>query len=453
MKYATINYNEINSSLRFDGSYHLSDGVLYSNKIQKMKFDFLGNLASEIFTAGRTKRIYTSKERGYPYLSNSDVSKNNPFESCNFNSKKHGCEEKSILKEGMIVTGRVGAIGQTSYINSEYEELKAMGSDNIIRIVVKDKSISGYIYAYLVSKYGNIFFHKLASGGVQPYISEEMIKAIPVPLFQENKQQLIHQLIVDSATLRVESNKLMNEVIAYFNEKYNVEFSSKINIINIKKLLSGDQYTKESRFEADFYDSSTENLRNNILLQGGLYLGDISNEIQRSGLRERKFVMNNGVPLITGQDLSQAYLKNLKLLSKKFTRNIDKNLTKNNDILISVQGTIGRCEFVLNNQYLDVFASEQLSKIKINDKLIHPGFVFAFLKSIPGQVQLKKFKTGSVIEWVKENNIASVIIPSPTDKGKTIGDIVEKSVLIQNLAVEKEKQAIDLIEKEIDAWQ
>ena len=79
MKYATINYNEINSSLRFDGSYHLSDGVLYSNKIQKMKFDFLGNLVSEIFTAGRTKRIYTSKERGYPYLSNSDVSKNNPF--------------------------------------------------------------------------------------------------------------------------------------------------------------------------------------------------------------------------------------------------------------------------------------------------------------------------------------------------------------------------------------
>jgi restriction endonuclease S subunit len=92
----------------------------------------------------------------------------------------------------MIVTGRVGAIGQTSYITSEYEELKAMGSDNIIRIVVKDKNISGYIYAYLVSKYGNTFFHKLASGGVQPYISEEMIKDIPVPLFQDNKQQLIH---------------------------------------------------------------------------------------------------------------------------------------------------------------------------------------------------------------------------------------------------------------------
>ena len=32
-----------------------------------MNFDYLGNLTSEIFTAGRTKRIYTSKEFGYPY--------------------------------------------------------------------------------------------------------------------------------------------------------------------------------------------------------------------------------------------------------------------------------------------------------------------------------------------------------------------------------------------------
>ncbi len=211
MKYATINYNQITSSLRFDGSYHLSEGVLYSSKIQKMKFDFLGNLASEIFTAGRTKRIYTSKEKGYPYLSNSDVSKNNPFENCNFNSKKHGFDEKSVLKEGMIVTGRVGAIGQTSYINSEYEELKAMGSDNIIRIVAKDKNISGYIYAYLVSKYGNTFFHKLASGGVQPYISEEMIEEIPVPLIEESKQNKIHNLIIESSSLRADANKILKQ--------------------------------------------------------------------------------------------------------------------------------------------------------------------------------------------------------------------------------------------------
>lgn len=53
----------------------------------------------------------------------------------------------------MILTGRVGAIGQTSYVTKEFEENQAMGSDNIIRIVAKDKKMSGYIYAFLVSKF------------------------------------------------------------------------------------------------------------------------------------------------------------------------------------------------------------------------------------------------------------------------------------------------------------
>ena len=219
MKTLNLKSKDIVSTMRFDGSYHISEGTIFLKKLKRMPHEDLISFCPNIFTAGRNKRVYTDKEKGFPYLSNSDVVKNNPFESCNYNSKKYGFDKTAFLKEGMILTGRVGAIGQTSYVTKEFEENQAMGSDNIIRIVAKDKKMSGYIYAFLVSKYGNALFNRLAAGGVQPYISEAMLQDIPIPILPEETQQKIHNLIVESAQLRVEANKLLREAVEIFEKE------------------------------------------------------------------------------------------------------------------------------------------------------------------------------------------------------------------------------------------
>ncbi len=452
MKALSVGFNDINSAMRFDSSYHLSEGTVYLKKIRKMPYKELDEITSNIFTAGRNKRVYTDEKFGYPYLSNSDVAKQNPLDGCKYNSKKFGYDEASLLKEGMIVTGRVGAIGQTAYITSEMEEFKAMGSDNIIRIVPNEKVKYGYIYAFLTSKYGNTLLWKLAAGGVQPYISEDMLRDMPIPNLTQPKQQQIHDLIIEASKLRVEANKLLREATEEIEKSFNLEPSCKIYSVKIKEILAGDKFTKEARLESDYYQPRVKLLIEKIKKESWVYLGDISIEINRSGLRERKFV-NQGVPLITGQNLNLARLIDLKMLSRKLTRNIGKNTTTTNDILVSVQGTIGKIEYVYKNMYENVFASEQLSKIKIDESKIHPGYVACFLRSKLGEIQLLKHKTGSVIEWIKENNIASVIIPLPNDKGFKIGEIYNKAVLQIEQAFQKENKAIDLVEKEIESWQ
>ena len=452
MKTFNVNYKDINRELRFDGSYHLSEGVIYLKKLRSRPHTELQNLSSKIFTAGRNKRIYTDKKYGFPYLSNTDISNSNPISDCKYNSKKYGYDENSFLKQGMIVTGRVGAIGQSSFINSEYEDKMAMGSDNIIRIVPNDFELSGYIYAFFASKYGKTLLWQLATGGVQPYISEEMLLNLPIPKFEQNKQNEIHNLVFEASKLRVEANKLLDRIIIEIESKYNFNKNEKIFSLSISDIKKGDKYTKENRFESDFYQPATSNIIEQIKKEQWDYLGDLSLEINRSGLRERKFV-ENGIPLITGQNLNMARLQDLKNLSKKFTRNVEKNTTNESDILISVQGTIGKVEYVFNNMYQGVFASEQLAKIKIDKEKVHPGYVYAFLKSKMGQSQLVKHKTGSVIEWVKENNIGSVIVPIPNDNGQEIGSEINRISKLQNKAFEKETQAIDLIEKEIESWQ
>ena len=103
--------------------------------------------------------------------------------------------------------------------------------------------------------------------------------------------------------------------------------------------------------------------------------------------------------------------------------------------------------------YENVFASEQISKVKIDSAKIHPGYAFAFLKSKAGKAQLLKHKTGSVIEWIKENNIASIVVPIPEDKGAAIGERVNAATLKRQEAFEKENLAIKLVEEEMESWQ
>lgn len=452
MKAIIIKSDDIQASMRMDGSFHLSDAVLIEKAIIKRGYKNLSFYAERIFTAGRNKRVYTKNDFGYPYLSNSDVMSQYPFSNCKYNSKKYGYDDNALLKEGMIVTGRVGAIGQTAYITKEFEEKKAMGSDNIIRIVTKDKNISGFLYAYLASKFGNTFLWKHATGGVQPYINEDMVGSIPIPVFTQEKQKIIHDLIHKSALLRIEANKMMEDVLTQIENKYVISSKKQYYSINVNNILLGDKYTNESRVEADFYQPQAEKLINEIKKQDWYFLGDITNEIQRSGLRERRFV-KVGIPLITGQNLNLNKLSDLKMLSQKFTRNIEKNTTKENDILISVQGTIGKIEYSYKNIYQGVFASEQLTKVSVKRELIHPGYVYAFLKSKLGQIQLQKHKTGSVIEWIIENSIASTVVPTPNDKGLAIGSIVDKLTLKRQEAYNYETTAIQLIENEIEQWQ
>ena len=151
MKYRTINSKHIFAEKRFDGSFHNADVNIYDSVITAHSKHTLSYYCSEIFTSGRNKRSYTTPNFGIPFLSNSDVVMSNPFLSCNYSSKKYGFDEKAVLKEGMILTGRVGSIGQTAFVPKFLEEAKAMGSDNIIRIVVDPKYKNGFIYAFLAS--------------------------------------------------------------------------------------------------------------------------------------------------------------------------------------------------------------------------------------------------------------------------------------------------------------
>jgi restriction endonuclease S subunit len=449
MKALKVNFSDINQAMRFDGGYHLSEGTIYLKAIRKMPYKELDKITSNIFTAGRNKRVYTDEKFGYPYLSNSDVAKQNPLDGCKYNSKKFGYDETSFLKEGMILTGRVGAIGQTAYITSEFEEYNAMGSDNIIRIVPNKNEKSGYIYAFLTSKYGNTLFWKLAAGGVQPYISEEMLRDIPIPNLTETKQQEIHNLIVEASSLRVEANKLLNEAMEYFNSlkidyKYGTAISRKISIRGISNGYK--------RFDSAY---AIVSMLVEDSLQGN-QLDYVTIRSQTSGIfigpRAKRNYVTSGTSFLSTSAMQKANPTKVdKFISPKSS---DGFIVEEGWILTTRSGTLGDTIYTLPCISGFAVSEDAIRVVLKEDAQISNEYLFAFLKSSIGKSSLLSGSYGSVILHLNENYIGDIKVPI---LAKVIIEEIEAKVgqhlKNMNEAILKENQAIDIVEKEIESWQ
>ncbi|NWQ43322.1 restriction endonuclease subunit S [Bacillus sp. EB106-08-02-XG196] len=466
MKTLKLEFKEIGSSMRFDSSYHLSIGTIYLKKLRKMPYYNLGDITEKIFTAGRSKRIYTKDKYGYPYLSNTDIVKQNPFNGCKYNSKRFGYDGPSFLKKGMIVTGRVGAIGQTAYINSEFEKLDAMGSDNIIRIVPKDLDISGYIYAFLSSKYGESLLWRLAAGGVQPYISEDMLSDLPIPNLPETIQKEIHNLILEASNLRVEANNLFDKAqtdiktdsglddLTTLDYEYFGNHSSERPIAVFKRSLHEISTLSLNAFN---YSKRVENLENRVKKGNWLTLSECLDEKQffSSGSFKRLELNSpNAIKLINQSDIFDIRKKG-KLLAPKFVK--ADSLVEYGEVIIAGVGTLGEgetfCRVVFGNEELEgQLISGEFIRMKTNGK-VPSGYLFCWLSTDYGFRLIRKTQSGTKLcrpiqELLKK-------LPVPVLSGSRMDQIdksVKQSQTMMFEALCKENQAIDLVEKEVESW-
>ncbi len=185
-----ISINRLDNSLRFSGNYFLCEGDFLERLILDKKHKLISELTTDIFTSGRDKRNYTKKNKGVAFLSNGDISSNNPFKSCNYIVKK-SIKERSYIKENMILTGRVGqdTVGKVYYPLPILEN--SIASDNIIRLVINDKNERLYAFGFLSSRIGKEIIRKRKTGVGQPFITEDMLSNIPIPELDENTKNKI----------------------------------------------------------------------------------------------------------------------------------------------------------------------------------------------------------------------------------------------------------------------
>ena len=200
----------ITEGKRIDGKFFLNNDALLSLIMRENndKCLPLSELAL-VFNPPVFKRQFCqNNSNAVQYFQSSDVPSASERSSV-FINKKQAEKVNAIVKENQILVTGFGTIGNVRLVSKLQEGVAY--ANNACRIEVNQDFNYGFIYAFMASKYGKAQLNNNASGSVVRYIEAPGIKRILIPIFYENKQLEIHNLIVESAYLRAEANMLLQE--------------------------------------------------------------------------------------------------------------------------------------------------------------------------------------------------------------------------------------------------
>lgn len=199
------------------------------------------------------------------------------------------------------------------------------------------------------------------------------------------------------------------------------------------------------RFDASAYNIEAMNALRKVYKSkfGWMYLlgqnGLINNAFV--GSRFKRIYTDNplDIPFYLPSDIENIYPKASKYISAKTNTDIDSLRVKQNMLLVSVSGTIGKTSIVRKRLDGSVF-SHDLLRVVFNNEF-DLGFVYAFLNTDIGHTILQSNNYGAVIDHIEPEHLSRMPIPNAPESIKQD---------IHNLIIESfdlRDQSNDLIDK------
>jgi type I restriction enzyme, S subunit len=459
MEIASVPYKSIlNGSNILKSNFHLNYGKKRVEAALKNKKPFkpLGELTTNVFTGGIFKRVFVEKEDfGLPYISAQHMMNANPLDVAKIISTKYTPRQEDMtLKANQILVSCAGTVGNVKLIGKDL--VGVIGSQDIIRVISNDELASyGYLYAYLSTPTAYNYIQSFIYGSVVPRIEPNTLSKIPVPILADELTRRIDRLIKDSVELREKSIKCINEVHNIFDnyitlpdetKQFNKYSSKKINE-NFHKRLDGGFYINIDNPESEL----NKPIHNSIPL-GKLVKSRMFNA-QRG---KRNYVKNGGIQFLSTSNIAE---KNPLLVDKFLslkTDGLDTLIVDKDWILISSSGQdiLGSC-FMVDSNYAKAAVNQHSVRVIIDDKKISPFYIFGFLSNKKVKKYLRAGIYGSAVLTINEDFLKHVLIPILPDKKEIqrVVELTQKHVEFFEEACLKEKEAIDLVEKEIESWQ
>lgn len=448
MKTLVINSKLINKGrFRLDGGFYLNihsflSLYLEANEERCVKLEDI----ADVMNPPVFKRQFCSiKGNAVEYFQSSDVSlasNNSEVYIYRPQAEKIG----AIVHEGDILVTGFGSIGNVRLVSKSQNNV--CYANNVARIFPRGSVRSGFLYAFLMSKFGNAQLNKNASGSVVRYIEAPGIRKTLIPNLPETLQKKVDDLVQESTKLREDASDKLKDAQELILNELRINISKRnFGKVSISSIIQ----SHNSRFEANFHISEGADIERYLWSHYKCKpLGDLCTSISRPNIFKRYYV-DHGITFLGGADIFLATPNSDKQLSKKKTENINDLLIEEGTILLPRSGTIGNVAWA-HAGHAQKLASEHVIRLKPND-ILRGGYLFAFLSTSIGRSLIQKHIFGSVIQHVEPPHLN--LIPIPILDDRIIAHAHENVITYSKCmgeAIKKESQAIALVEQEIESW-
>jgi len=205
-----------NNGRRLDCGPYMSGAVEARELLKRHKTEPLKTLTAErnggIFNGPRFPRVYVDgPAHGVPFLGSTDIL-DADLSNVSFLSKKQVDGNPAlVIDEGWTLITCSGTIGRMAYARSDMKGMA--GSQHFMRVAPDERKItSGYLYAYLSSRFGVPIIVSGTYGAIIQHIEPHHIADLPVPRLGTAENQA-HALVQEAAGKRVEASRLIKDAV------------------------------------------------------------------------------------------------------------------------------------------------------------------------------------------------------------------------------------------------
>lgn len=416
--------------------------------------DLTGGITG-IVNAGRITRLWVDDdEHGYPFLSSSDMLQ------ADLNSISHIAKSVArqnsqlLIKDGWTLITRSGTIGRMAYSRADMNGMAC--TEDVLRVIPDENVVkSGYLYAYLSTKFGVPIVISGTYGSIITHLEPSHIADLPVPRLG-NVEEHVHDLIQRAADAQVKSGELRQQAGALVNDicGFPVKLASAARIFAYSSAKSNDILR---RLDATFHNPVAQQAEALTNAAGGITLSAARVSGFESNRMKQVFVEEGyGTPFITSGGIfsktimPERYLRN-QLLGEDESWRINEY-----DTLIARSGQVGGIigRGVWADTRLDGFAaSPHILRLRPTSEEFPPGYVYAFLcLTDVGYQLLARTAAGSSIPFLPLDAVLEIKIPTTPSlqQRQEIDALVKRAGELRKQSQELEMEAVALVERTIE---
>lgn len=412
-----------------------SDGIAEAYHRPRFKRIFLPKSDYPIFQSAQINAIYPKPHKWISELTDTDI-------------------DALRICKGQILLTCSGTIGNCAIVGDTLHN--AIFSHDLIRINPKDKTYTGYIYAYLKTKVGSLIVATNNYGAVISHIEPAHLDNVAIPDPDPLLRNNINSLIMESVKALDKSNHFIDQAETLLIKELKLPPIEELQPKFFDPKADHQNYTVklsqlDNRLDGSYHVPIVEAIEKYIAKTAKelTTIGDnrISSEIILPGRFKRVYVEEGqGMTFIGGKQIYELDPSNKKYLSlvHHSDRIKEQLYLHENMIVITCSGTVGRVN-IIPKHWENWTMNQHVMRVVPASKEM-AGYIFCWLNTSYGIELIRRFIYGAVIDEIHDTHMARVAIPLLKNKQAQteINTLVLKANELRYTAYQKEQKAFKM---------
>jgi len=395
-----------NEDFRTDSEYFSKSNLEKLAVLESKGFDYVGNFA--FVTDGIHESIDFCLESNINLISAKSPKENYFDLSSNYHISKeqHEKNTRTALKVGDVIVSSVGTIGNCAVVD---ETILPANSDRHVGIIRTNESyLPHFLSTFLLGKYGRFQTLRESTGNVQLNLFIYRIRKLKIAKLSFDFQTRIEKLVKAAHEKLEQSKRLYAEAESLLLGELGLrDWQPSSENVAVKSFK--ESFVASGRLDAEFFQLKYDELDKILKTHESTNLRSLISNYSTGFPFDSGSYVKNGINLIRINNIKKGELdlSNVATIPIEDSKLSPKDIVKENDLLLSMSGTIGNCCKVPKG--IKAIINQRILRFSVEN--FNDDALALIINSPIVRMQLERIGTGAVQTNISSGDIFKLQIP------------------------------------------